>query len=61
MLNAILLNAKNKNVFGGVATLEDDSEVRANETFFGDYVPGRYAWILTDIEKLESQLPQKVN
>jgi hypothetical protein len=54
-----IISFENKHTFGGVATLEDGSEVRADETFYGDYTPGRYAWILEDIEKLQNPIPAK--
>jgi len=30
-----------------------------DEEYFGDYTPGRYAWILEDIQPLEEPIPAK--
>lgn len=30
-----------------------------NELAFGDYTPGRYAWILSDVQKLQTPIPAK--
>lgn len=32
-------------------------EITAQERAFGDYMPGRYAWFLHDVEKLETPIP----
>jgi hypothetical protein len=42
-----------------IACLEGGPDVFGNEYFFGDYTPGRYAWILEDIEILEHPIPAK--
>lgn len=34
-----------------------DLEVEADE--FGDYAPGRWAWLLTDIERFEPAIPAR--
>lgn len=34
-------------------------EVSGNELVFGDYTPGRYAWILSEIKLLETPVPAK--
>lgn len=41
------------------ATLEDRQIVKGNELEFGDYAPGRYAWILDNIELLKEPIPAK--
>jgi len=41
------------------ATLENGNEVINNEYHFGDYTPGRYAWILEDIQPLEEPVQAK--
>lgn len=41
------------------AKLENNSIVKNNEYNFGDYTPGRYAWILTDIEVLKEPISAK--
>ena len=41
------------------AHLENRQKVRGNEFHFGDYAPGRFAWILEDIEPLENPIPAK--
>ncbi|MFA5385950.1 MAG: hypothetical protein WC364_15060 [Eubacteriales bacterium] len=33
--------------------------VAGNEYHFGDYIPGRYAWILEDIQALPEPVPAK--
>lgn len=44
---------------GLTAKLENNSIVKNNEYNFGDYTPGRYAWILTDIEVLKKPISAK--
>ncbi|MFA5169832.1 MAG: ASCH domain-containing protein [Candidatus Paceibacterota bacterium] len=34
-------------------------EVSGNELSFGDYTPGRYAWILEDVKILDNPIPAK--
>ncbi|MCM1566061.1 MAG: hypothetical protein NC238_08975 [Dehalobacter sp.] len=34
-------------------------EVTGNELAFGDYTPGRYAWILADVNPLPEPIPAK--
>lgn len=41
------------------ATLENGQVVTGNELEFGDYAPGRYAWILDNIRPLETPIPAK--
>lgn len=41
------------------ATLEDDRIIEGNEYYFGDYTPGRYAWILEDIKPFAEPVPAK--
>ena len=41
------------------AYLMNGSTVEGNEYYFGDYTPGRFAWILKDIEPLEKPIPAK--
>jgi hypothetical protein len=41
------------------ASLESGKEIRGNEYSFGDYTPGRYAWILEDIQPLKEPTPAK--
>lgn len=36
-----------------------DHDVTGNEFAFGDYTPGRYAWLLTDIKPLPEPIPAK--
>jgi hypothetical protein len=43
----------------GEAKLENGQTVSGNEFQFGYYAPGRYAWILSDIEMLEHRIPAK--
>jgi hypothetical protein len=43
----------------GRAVLENGRAVSGNEFRFGFYEPGRYAWILSDIEILERPIPAK--
>ena len=41
-----------------VATrLLDRQEIEGNELAFGDYTPGRYAWILEDVRQLPEPIP----
>jgi hypothetical protein len=41
------------------AQLENDFIVEANEYCFGDYSPGRFAWILDNVEPLKEPIPAK--
>lgn len=41
------------------ARLENRQKVQGNEFHFGCYDPGRFAWILEDIEPLEKPIPAK--
>lgn len=41
------------------AKLENGIYVEGNERAFGDYSPGRYAWILEDIHQLAKPIPAK--
>lgn len=41
------------------ATLENEKLVCANEYYFGDYTPGRYAWILENVEMLDEPIQAK--
>ncbi len=41
------------------AYLMNGSTVEGKEYCFGDYTPGRFAWILEDIEPLEKPIPAK--
>ncbi|SCG82701.1 hypothetical protein DW1_1128 [Proteiniborus sp. DW1] len=41
------------------ATLGNGQIITGNELEFGDYSPGRYAWILEDIEMLKELIPAK--
>lgn len=46
--------------YAGYAVLENSSrEISGNEYHFGDYTPGRWAWILEDIEMLKEPIPAK--
>jgi hypothetical protein len=38
---------------------EKQNIVDGNEYHFGDYTPGRYAWILDDIQRLDVPIPAK--
>jgi hypothetical protein len=42
-----------------IACLENGRDVFGNEFIFGDYTPGRYAWILEDFEMLPTPIPAK--
>lgn len=44
---------------GLTAKLENNSIVENNEYNFGNYTPGRYAWILEDIEVLGEPISVK--
>ncbi len=35
------------------------TEVQGNEFFFGDYTPGRFAWLLENMQLLENPIPAK--
>lgn len=41
------------------AKLENGQIITGNELEFGDYAPGRYAWILDNIEMLKEPIPAK--
>lgn len=41
------------------AQLADGREVTGNELVFGDYTPGRFAWILEDVRPLPKPIPAK--
>ncbi|MFL0196978.1 hypothetical protein ACJDU8_15630 [Clostridium sp. WILCCON 0269] len=41
------------------ARLKNDNVIQGNEYSFGDYTPGRYAWILDNIEPLKEPIPAK--
>lgn len=41
------------------AQLSDGREVEGNELAFGDYTPGRFAWILEDVRPLPEPIPVK--
>lgn len=41
------------------AQLENDYVVEGNEYYFGDYTPGRFAWLLDNVEILKSPIPAK--
>lgn len=38
---------------------EDVDVYGTNEAFFGDFFPGRWAWMLTDIKRLPEPIPAK--
>ena len=40
-----------------LARLQDGRQVEGNELTFGDYTPGRFAWILADIKPLPKPIP----
>lgn len=42
-----------------VAYMKNGKKVTGNEFSFGDYSPGRYAWILDNIEPLKEPIPAK--
>ena len=42
-----------------MACLESGRDVVGNEYHFGDYTPGRYAWILEDVQPLKEPVPAK--
>lgn len=42
-----------------MACLESGKDVTVNEYHFGDYTPGRYAWILEDVQSLKEPIPAK--
>lgn len=44
---------------GRCATLENGGMIFNNEYLFGDYTPGRFAWILKDIKPLPEPIPAK--
>ena len=33
--------------------------IKGNEYLFGDYTPGRYAWVLSDVKRLSVPIPAK--
>lgn len=39
------------------AHLENGQMIEGNELAFGDYTPGRYAWILEDVRRLAEPIP----
>lgn len=41
------------------AYLKNGGRVQGNEYSFGDYTPGRYAWVLENIELLKQPIPAK--
>lgn len=41
------------------ALLEDGRYICGNELVFGDYTPGRYAWILKNVKQLKKPIPAK--
>lgn len=41
------------------ANLKNGQQVTGNEYSFGDYTPGRYAWILDNIDPLKEMIPAK--
>ena len=41
------------------AQLAGGREVTGNELAFGDYTPGRFAWILEDVRQLPEPIPAK--
>ena len=41
------------------AFLKNGKCVEGNEYAFGDYAPGRYAWILADIKPLDKTIPAR--
>lgn len=41
------------------AYLKNGERVQGNEYSFGDYSPGRYAWILEEVEMLKEPIPAK--
>lgn len=45
--------------YGMEAHLKNDFIVEGNEYNFGDYTPGRYTWILDNIEPLKESIPVK--
>jgi hypothetical protein len=42
-----------------MACLKSGRDIVGNEYHFGDYTPGRYAWILDDIQALPEPVPAK--
>lgn len=41
------------------AELKSGKKIRGNEYAFGDYTPGRYAWMLEDVRMLPEPIPAK--
>jgi hypothetical protein len=41
------------------AVLDNGMKVTGNELLFGDYTPGRYAWILDNVRILDNPVPAK--
>jgi len=50
---------KMKEKYDNYALLENGMKVKGNELIFGDYTPGRYAWILENIQLLDKPIPAK--
>lgn len=43
----------------GCAVLKNDKKVTGHEYCFGNYTPGRYAWILEDVQPLPEPIPAR--
>jgi len=50
-------SSMNREIIG--ALLDGFSTVKGNEYVFGDFTPGRYAWILEDVKPLPAPIPAK--
>ncbi|MEK8215535.1 ASCH domain-containing protein [Paenibacillus sp. FSL L8-0463] len=44
---------------GSIAVLSNDESVQGDEIWFGDFSLGRYAWELTNVERLQEPIPAK--
>lgn len=42
-----------------ITTSFADNAISSQERAFGDYTPGRYAWLLANVQKLETPIPAK--
>lgn len=48
-----------KELYEDYAVLENGMKIEGNELIFGDYTPGRYAWILDNIQLLNESIEVK--
>lgn len=48
-----------KELYEDYAILENGIKIQGNEFIFGDYTPGRYAWILDNVQMLDKPIGVK--